>query len=115
MFALPPRPPPLPPPPVQQPLENTAVQRIIAGLLGTKTQNQTQNPLPVLTSIVPSIIIITNRSAFTNNKHWEKPNNKLSKRNKNWDIWNEELIRSLSAVAPLDHYIDPYPRPQPNC
>jgi transposase InsO family protein len=42
-------------------------------------------------------------------KHWEKAATKLSRRAGNFHVWKEELVRSLSAVAPLDRYIDHSP------
>jgi hypothetical protein len=106
-FAPPPQPPPLPPvPPATQPLDDPSVQRIIQALMG---QRPSQAPAVAPRVFVPKIAIVTNRSAFTNNKHWEKANSKLSKRNKNWDLWREEFIRALGAVAPLDKYIDHSP------
>jgi hypothetical protein len=88
---------------------NPAVmEALLRGLLGRLAIPQAAPPPPPLPPAprvyVPLIPLITNNSAF-HTEHWKKESNFLAFGRHNWDSWNDNLIRSLGLVSPLDRWI----------
>jgi hypothetical protein len=67
---------------------------------------QASHPVPAQARVfVPVIQLIANRNNFFSTKYWDKHNNYLAYHRKNWDLWVQELVRSLALVG-LERYID---------
>jgi hypothetical protein len=83
---------------------------MLRGLLANLAVPQVQAPAPPPAPpaprvYVPLIPLVSNRSAF-HTDHWKKEANFLALGRHNWDTWNDNLVRSLGLVSPLDRWIE---------
>jgi hypothetical protein len=64
-----------------------------------------QLPAPVARVYVPTIPLVTNKWAF-HMEYWKKEEHFLAYGRNNWDLWVDNLVRSLRLVSPLDRWIN---------